>query len=115
MTKQLRFLLGCAAAALSVTACSKSPASPVQQADNGRSPLYDNLGSHHYPITTASPDAQKYFDQGLTLSYAFNHDEAIRAFRQAPALDPNTRRLPSSMISRQAGSTCGSAFPTKSA
>jgi tetratricopeptide (TPR) repeat protein len=35
-----------------------------------------------------SPDAQKYFDQGLTLSYAFNHAEAIRAFRQATALDP---------------------------
>ena len=38
-------------------------------------------GIYHYAITTASPDAQKYFDQGLTLSYAFNHAEAIRAFR----------------------------------
>ncbi len=50
-------------------------------------PLYDNLGSHQHAITTSSPEAQKYFDQGLRLSYAFNHGEAIRAFKQAIALD----------------------------
>ena len=58
------------------------------QTSGPKAPLYDNLGNSHYAITTASPEAQKYFDQGLTLSYAFNHAEAIRAFRQAPALDP---------------------------
>ncbi len=51
-------------------------------------PLYDNLGDHHYPITTASPMAQRYFDQGLRLYYAFNHSEAIRAFREAQRRDP---------------------------
>jgi tetratricopeptide (TPR) repeat protein len=40
------------------------------------------------PVTTSSPEAQKYFDQGMTLSYAFNHAEAIRSFKQAIALDP---------------------------
>jgi tetratricopeptide (TPR) repeat protein len=50
-------------------------------------PLYDNLGSLQHTITTASPDAQRYFNQGLALSYAFNHAEAIRSFRQAVALD----------------------------
>jgi len=50
-------------------------------------PLYDNLGSYHHAITTSSPDAQRYFDQGLTLSYAFNHAEAIRSFRQAIEFD----------------------------
>ncbi|HEV8714864.1 MAG TPA: hypothetical protein VGX03_18795 [Candidatus Binatia bacterium] len=52
-------------------------------------PLFDNLGTLHHPITTASPQAQRYFDQGLRLVYAFNHDEANRAFKEAARLDPN--------------------------
>ena len=52
-------------------------------------PLYDDLGDHHYPITTSVPLAQQYFDQGLRLTYAFNHAEAIRAFEQATQLDPD--------------------------
>jgi hypothetical protein len=51
-------------------------------------PLYDNLGHYRYPITTNSPMAQRYFDQGLRLAYAFNHIEAWRAFRKAQQLDP---------------------------
>jgi hypothetical protein len=51
--------------------------------------LFDNLGALHHPITTASPQAQLYFDQGLRLIYAFNHDEANRAFKEAARLDPN--------------------------
>jgi tetratricopeptide (TPR) repeat protein len=51
-------------------------------------PLYDNLGDHHYAITTRVPLAQRYFDQGLRLYYAFNHAEAIRAFNEAARLDP---------------------------
>ena len=54
-----------------------------------RAPLYSNLGDYQFPITTSSPDAQKYFNQGFALSYAFNHAEAIRAFKQAAALDPS--------------------------
>lgn len=50
-------------------------------------PLYDNLGTHSYPITTSNPTAQKYFDQGLRLTYAFNHPEAIRAYREAARID----------------------------
>lgn len=52
-------------------------------------PLYTNLGDHQYPITTAVPKAQAYFNQGLRLYYAFNHAEAIRAFREAQRQDPN--------------------------
>jgi len=52
-------------------------------------PLFDDLGTHHHPITTTSPEAQRYFDQGLRLIYAFNHDEAIRAFKEAARLDPS--------------------------
>jgi tetratricopeptide (TPR) repeat protein len=58
------------------------------QADRPAVPLYDNLGDHHYPITTRVPLAQRYFDQGLRLYYAFNHAEAIRAFNEAARLDP---------------------------
>ncbi|MGZ8218080.1 tetratricopeptide repeat protein [Methylomagnum sp.] len=50
--------------------------------------LLPGLGALHYPITTAAPLAQAYFDQGLRLTYAFNHAEARRAFRQAQRLDP---------------------------
>jgi len=49
--------------------------------------LYDSLGSHSYRIT-ASPPAQRWFDQGLRFVYAFNHNEAQKAFREAARLDP---------------------------
>jgi hypothetical protein len=51
-------------------------------------PLYDDLGDYHYDVTTSVPLAQRYFDQGLRLYYAFNHAEAIRAFGEAQQLDP---------------------------
>jgi tetratricopeptide (TPR) repeat protein len=47
------------------------------------------MGSLHHAIATSNPEAQRFFDQGLTLVYAFNHDEAIRSFRRAAELDPN--------------------------
>ncbi len=50
-------------------------------------PLYDNLGDHHFPVTVADARVQAYFDQGLRLYYAFNHQEAIRSFREAQRLD----------------------------
>jgi tetratricopeptide (TPR) repeat protein len=57
--------------------------------DSGESPpLWEGLGDLSYPITTDSDMAQRYFDQGLRLTYAFNHAEAYRAFKQAQALDP---------------------------
>jgi tetratricopeptide (TPR) repeat protein len=61
------------------------------QGDVGKSkaPLFDNLGSYHHPVSTASKDAQRYFDQGLTLCFAFNHAEAIRSFEEAARLDPH--------------------------
>jgi len=51
-------------------------------------PLFDGLGGLSRKVTTGSPEAQRYFDQGLAFMYAFNHDEAIRAFRRAGELDP---------------------------
>jgi tetratricopeptide (TPR) repeat protein len=51
-------------------------------------PLYDNLGALHHTISTKNKLAQKYFDQGLRLTYGFNHAEAIRAYTEAARLDP---------------------------
>ncbi len=72
-------VLSLAPAAL-LTACS------VDQ--SGGVPLFAGLGDHHHAITTATPEAQAYFDQGLRLTYAFNHAEAIRSYEQALELDP---------------------------
>ncbi|MCG3775214.1 MAG: hypothetical protein JW395_2044 [Nitrospira sp.] len=65
---------------------SLAEAAPADQTD--APPLFDNLGSLHHPITTTSEQAQRYFDQGLRLVYAFNHEEAIRSFEAAAQLDP---------------------------
>src|SRR5689334_25206581 len=56
----------------------------------GPATLLEGLGSYHHPIATKSAEAQKFFDQGLTLVYGFNHNEAIRAFEQAARLDPQS-------------------------
>ena len=50
--------------------------------------LMSGLGNLHHPISTKSAEAQRFFDQGLTLDYAFNHDEAARSFHRAAELDP---------------------------
>jgi tetratricopeptide (TPR) repeat protein len=50
--------------------------------------LHPGLGDYHFPITTANPEAQVYFDHGIRLLYGFNHDEAARYFRRAAELDP---------------------------
>ena len=71
-----------------------APGAPAARADDepapppGREPIFEGLGAHGRKVTTASPEAQRYFDQGLCFLYAFNHDEAVRSFRQAAELDP---------------------------
>jgi tetratricopeptide (TPR) repeat protein len=59
--------------------------------DHAVAPRFSGLGDHRYPILTHGPQArraQTYFDQGITLLYAFNHPEAIHSFAQAAADDP---------------------------
>ena len=46
------------------------------------------LGSLHHPVSTNKPEAQRFFDQGLSLVFAFNHDEAVRSFKRAAEIDP---------------------------
>ena len=63
-----------------LAAAQSQPATPAK--------LMPGFGDHHHPVATANPEAQKFFDQGLVLSYGFNHDEAERSFRRAAELDP---------------------------
>ena len=58
------------------------PGQPTATEATAATPLYDNLGTSQHAITTTSPVAQQYFDQGLRLTYAFNHDEAIKSFKE---------------------------------
>jgi tetratricopeptide (TPR) repeat protein len=57
-------------------------------ASTAEAPLWGNLGSLTYRVTTSSPEAQAYFDQGMALTYGFNHAEARRSFQAAQQLDP---------------------------
>lgn len=50
--------------------------------------MYDGYSGYTRKVTTASPDAQVWFNQGMQLLYGFNHDEAIRSFRKAAEIDP---------------------------
>jgi len=72
--------------------CSAPPAShqhgPAGPRASTTPPLFEDLGRYHREITTTSPQAQAYFDQGLRLVYGFNHYEAEAAFREAARLDP---------------------------
>jgi len=77
-----------AASALAAVAWILLLGAPSQARAQDAVPLYDDLGDYHREVATSDPLAQRYFDQGLRLYYAFNHAEAIRAFREAQRLDP---------------------------
>lgn len=84
----LAFLLslGAPTAADTVTA-GLSDAERKALAKRAGAPLFDGMGSHHHPVTTANGDAQRYFDQGLIIDFGFNHAESARSFRAAQTLD----------------------------
>src|SRR5215204_1997390 len=63
-------------------------ATPAPDFADTEPPLWGGIGELTYKITTASAEAQAYFDQGLRLAFGFNHGEAQRAFRKAQKLDP---------------------------
>jgi len=52
-------------------------------------PRLQNLGVHTFPVTTRVARAQLFMNQGLNLTYGFNHAEAARAYAEAARLDPN--------------------------
>jgi tetratricopeptide (TPR) repeat protein len=63
------------------------PAVYMGEADKPGAPLFKGLGTHHHKIATKNARAQLLFDQGVRLSFGFNHAEAIRSFREAARLD----------------------------
>lgn len=84
-------LLLASTALLALTACSTEPVAHRHDAGAPAAAtpvLFENLGGYHRAVTTTSPRAQAYFDQGLRLVYGFNHYEAQAAFREALRVDP---------------------------
>ena len=53
-----------------------------------REPVFEGLGSYSRAVTTESPKAGRYFNQGLAFVHGFNHSAAIRSFQEAVRLDP---------------------------
>ncbi len=81
----LATIAGCSGPADEPDSDRVAPVEPVEQIG---APLFDDLGTHIYAISTANPLSQQYFNQGLNLAYGFNHHEAIRAFTEGARLDP---------------------------
>jgi tetratricopeptide (TPR) repeat protein len=61
---------------------------PMPQLEPVGATLLDGLGDHSMPVSTGNPEAQRWFDQALMLTYGFNHDAAERSFLKATELDP---------------------------
>jgi tetratricopeptide (TPR) repeat protein len=78
-------------ATLKLTACTGDLITQPQPSPHHAAtvPLFQNIGNLQHPISTRNPLAQRYFNQGLTLDYGFNHAEAFRSFKHAAQLDPN--------------------------
>jgi tetratricopeptide (TPR) repeat protein len=86
-----RLVFGGSALVLALAAASPAPAQHAAEPSAAPKPpaLLAGLGSHRHPIATTSPEAQKFFDQGMVMLFGFNHDEAFRSFERASQLDPN--------------------------
>lgn len=87
------FIFSCSASILLSQAPThqhyEAPSEHVEPGPDGQlAPRLQNLGDHTFPVTTSSPQAQLFINQGLNLSYGFNHAEAARAFMEAARLDP---------------------------
>ena len=79
-------------APVAANASSSAPHDAHPPDPQKRTTLLGNLGNYHRGISSAVPQAQQFFDEGLTLLYGFNHEEAYRSFDRAAALDPKTFR-----------------------
>ncbi len=61
---------------------------PLTQAD-GTIALYPDLSEPRFAVSAADDQVRRYFNQGLMLSYGFNHAGAVRSFREAQRRDPD--------------------------
>jgi tetratricopeptide (TPR) repeat protein len=90
-------LLGCdekAPASLDTASAPQKTCAPITTdkawyTSDQAAPLLEGLDVLSFPVSTENKLAQKYFDQGLVLSYGFNHAEAARSFHYAARLDPD--------------------------
>lgn len=74
--------------ALCLPALAQEHAEHKEAAKSKQATLMAGYGNWHHPVSTKNAQAQAFFDQGLRLIYAFNHDEAVRSFQRAGELDP---------------------------
>tara|TARA_R110002049_G_scaffold302625_3_gene495834 strand:+ start:3954 stop:5654 length:1701 start_codon:yes stop_codon:yes gene_type:complete len=88
MVPSMLFIIGCSQVADAPKNTAASEDGTAELVARAGAPLFDGMGNHHHDITTADPDAQRYFDQGLVIDFAFNHAESARSFRAAQRLDP---------------------------
>lgn len=65
------------------------PAVYMGTADKPGAPVFKGLGAHTHKISTRNARTQALFNQGINLTFGFNHAEAIRSFREAARLDPH--------------------------
>src|SRR5260370_36701386 len=84
MIRRYAVLLGLAAALCAPGFAQEHEVSAKSKAAT----LMTGLGDWRHPVSTKNAQAQAFFDQGLRLIYAFNHDEAERSFQRAAELDP---------------------------
>ena len=76
------------AAALLIGGAAAWTGSRVTASDDPLAPVLQGLGTHEWAVTSSVPKEKQFFNQGVRLLYAFNHPEALRAFREAARLDP---------------------------
>ena len=89
--------LSSAGLALLLLAFAAGPAAGQDAADASLPESFDtpmplltsSLGSFTRPISSDRPGAQRYFDQGFQLMYAFAKVDAARSFREAQKHDPD--------------------------
>lgn len=87
--RSLSFVVALAGVSALLQGCSEAPANPpaIDLAPVGATML-EGLGDYSRPVSSRHPDVQRWFDQGLALTYGFNHDAAERSFLRATELDP---------------------------
>lgn len=81
-------IVGCKPGSVPKGGTAPPAAATEDSAPKPGAPMFNNLGTFSRKVTTSSAEAQRYFNQGMVLTYGFNHAEAGRSFREAARLDP---------------------------
>jgi tetratricopeptide (TPR) repeat protein len=89
MVPTLLCLIGCTRMADAPEISAGTEDATAELVARAGAPLFDDMGNHHHEITTVDAGAQRYFDQGLIIDFAFNHAESVRSFKAAQQLDPD--------------------------